>query len=105
MLTDHRRQFEAVELGHADVDQHHPEIVFQEQLQSFVGRGGLDQVLAELAQYHLIAEQLARLIVDQQDIDLLLGTHDEPLSCGFPQRCSHMRKAESSCSVLTGLAR
>ena len=35
MLTDHRGQFEAVEFGHANVDQHHPEIVFQQQLQRF----------------------------------------------------------------------
>ena len=81
MLTDHRGQFEAVEFGHANVDQHHPEIVFQEQLQRFGGRSSLDQILPELAEYRLIAEQFTRLIIDQQDIDLLLVAHGRPLSC------------------------
>ena len=81
MLADHRGQLEAVEIGHADIDQHHRDIVFQQLLERFVGRAGLDQILPELAEDRLIAEQLARLIIDQQDIDLFLVAHGRPLSC------------------------
>ena len=31
----------------------------------------LDQIFAELAQDHLVSEQLRRLVVDQQDVDLV----------------------------------
>jgi hypothetical protein len=48
------------------------------------------------------------LIVDEQDVDFLPVAHDvlraaHDLSPGY--RWSHMRSADSSCSVLTGLAR
>ena len=35
----------------------------------------LIEVLAELAQDHLVGEQLGRLIVDQQDVDLVVSHH------------------------------
>ena len=50
----------------------------------------------------LVAEELRRLVVDQQDVDLIVGCSRRLLPA---QRCSHIRSADSSCSVLTGLAR
>ena len=44
--------------------------VFKQVLQRLPRRTGLDQVLAQLAQDDLVAEQLRRLIVDQQNVDL-----------------------------------
>ena len=71
MLADHRRKLEAVELRHADVDQDDRDFVLEQKLQGLARRRRLDQVLAQLAQNHLIAEQLGRLIVDQQDVDFI----------------------------------
>ena len=34
MLADHRRELEAVELGHADIDQHDRDLVLQEQVKA-----------------------------------------------------------------------
>ena len=68
--------------------------------QRLAAGGRHDQILAELLQDDLIGEQLRRLIVDQKDIDLFVVHHR-----AADQRCSHMRMASSSCSVLTGLAR
>ena len=104
------RELEAVEVGHADVDQHHRDVVAQELLERLGGGAGGDQVLAEVLEDRLIAEELARLIVDQQDRDSFVGAHGPPLRhrCHRrrgPQRWSHIRSADSSCSVLTGLAR
>jgi hypothetical protein len=49
----------------------------------------------------LIAQQLRLLVVDQQDVDAVIRLH----WCSPRQRCSHIRRADRSCSVLTGLAR
>ena len=101
MFADHRRQLEAIEVRHDDIDQHDGDLVSQQLLQRLVGRVRLDQVLAELGQDHLIAQQLGRLVVDQQDVDRRRpGSRSR-----CPQRCSQMRSADSNCSVLTGLAR
>src|SRR5215469_11281074 len=136
VLADHRRQLKAVEIGHADIDQNDRHIAFQQQLQRLRRRAGLDQVLPDLVQDCFIAQQLGRLIVDQENVDFFLVRHevsplrshasrrnrarrapgkgkgadlrkregDGPLAYGF-YRWSHIRKADSSCSVSTGLAR
>ena len=50
MLADHGGQLEAVELRHADVDQHDGDVGLQQMLERLARRRRLDQVLAELAQ-------------------------------------------------------
>ena len=52
---------------------------FEELFEGFARRGRLDQVLAELAQYRLVAEQLGRLVVDHEDVDLV-RSYSCPLS-------------------------
>ena len=101
VLPQHLGQLEAVELGHADIHQDDGDLVLEQDLERLARRVGLDEVLAELAEDHLVAEQLGGLIVDQQDVDSIRGDHRHARL----QRWSHMRKAASSCSVLTGLAR
>jgi hypothetical protein len=70
VLPDHVDQVEAVELRHADVDEDDGDVVLEEQVERLARRAGLDQVLAELAEDGLVAEQLGRLVVDHQHVDL-----------------------------------
>ena len=89
MLADHRRQFEAVEVRHADVDQHDRDLVPQQVLQCLAGGVRLDQILAELGEDHLIAHQLRRLVIDQQDVDLVAwlmrtASFNDAATCAVP---------------------
>ena len=70
MLPDHRGELEAIEIGHADIHQDHRDFRFQEMRQRLPAGRRLEQVLAEIIEYDLVAHQLGRLIVDQQDVDL-----------------------------------
>ena len=54
MLTDHLRQLETVELRHADVHQHHGDVVLEQMFKRLLAGRGLDQVFAEVLQNHLI---------------------------------------------------
>ena len=78
MLADHGRKLEAVELGHADVDQDDRDLVLEQVFKRLAARGGDDEVLAELLQDHLIGEQLGRLIVHEEDVDFLMLHHLVP---------------------------
>ena len=80
MFADHRRQLEAIEVRHDDIDQHDGDLMSQQVLQRLVGRVRLDEVLAKLGKNHLVAQQLGRLIVDQQDVDRLAWAHGCALS-------------------------
>ena len=99
MFADHLRQFEAVKLGHADIHQDDGDIRLEQICQGFLGGGHRDKIFPQLLQHHLVAHQLAGLVIDQQNVDGLVFRHF------IPQRWSHMRSADKSCSVLTGLAR
>ena len=101
MVADHPGELEAVEIRHADVDQHDRDIGFEQVDERLLRRAGLEQRLAELLQDDLVAQQLGRLVVDQQDVDGI-GGHDGLRSirraslngaatCGAPRaaaRCS-----------------
>ena len=106
MLADHGGELEAVDAGHHHVDQHDGDVLgLEQEAQRLLRRVGLDQVLAQLGEDDLVAQELRRLIVDQQDVDLVDVLDHGAQSAGGVQRCSHSRSAEKSCSVLTGLAR
>ena len=129
MLANHRRQLEPIELRHANIDEDDRNLQLEQLLERLAGGGGLHEILSELAEDGLVAQQLRRLIVNQQDVNLVVRGHRfSPLpgrlrasgadhahcfatssrfhsAARCRQRCSHMRNAESSCSVLTGLAR
>ena len=75
MLTNHLRQIEAIDIGHADIGQHDRDILLQKMLQRLGCGSGLDQVFAKIAQDDFVAEELRRLIVDHENVYLLIGVH------------------------------
>ena len=106
VFPDHPGQLEAVEIRHADIDQHDRNFVFQQVLQGLVGRVRLYQRLSQFSKYNFVAEQLCRLVIDKKDIHILCRIRSDRVHGGIlPQRCSQIRRADSNCSVFTGLAR
>ncbi len=75
MLANHIGQFEAVEIRHAHVHQHHGHIILQEDVEGLAGSGRLDEVLAQFCQNDLVTQQLGRLVIDHQDIDSVICPH------------------------------
>ena len=71
MLAQHGGELKAVELRHADVDENDRDVVLEQELQGLARRRGLDQVLVQFMENHLVGEQLVGLIVDQEDVDFL----------------------------------
>ena len=70
MLPDHVGKFKSIEIGHAHVHQHHGDVGLQQDAERLAGGGGLDEILAKFREDHLVAEQLGRLVIDHQDVDL-----------------------------------
>src|SRR5215475_3621696 len=95
MLADHRGQLEAVEFRHADVDEDDRDLLLEQVFQRLLGRGGLDQPLAQPGQDGLVAQELGWLIVDQQDVDFLVRGH----------RASPRLSDATTCAALTAAAR
>ena len=75
MLANHRRQLEPIELRHANVDEDDRNLQLQKLLQCVAGGSGLHQIFSELTQNGLVAQELGRLIVDQQDVNLVVRGH------------------------------
>ena len=78
MLVDQPRQLKAVHVRHHHVHQDDGDLGAQDVLQGPPARIGLDQVLPQAAEHHLIAEQLARFIIDQENVDFVahrIGPH------------------------------
>ena len=71
MLADHRGELKAVEFRHADVDENDGDVVLEQELQGFARRRRLDEIFAELAEDHLVGEELVGLIVHQEDVDFI----------------------------------
>src|SRR5579862_9029338 len=71
MLPQHGRQLKAIELRHADVDEHNRHIVLEQELQRLACRCRLDQIFAKAVENHVVSEELVWLIVDQQDVDFV----------------------------------
>src|SRR6202140_447147 len=118
MLADDLSQFKAVHLRHAYIHQYDGDIGLKQLLKGFFGGRRLDEVLSQVGQNGFIGEQFARLIIDHQDVYFFVDAHHSvnapysfrrispdliPRPCTY--LCSHIRNAESSCSVLTGLPR
>src|SRR6185437_8479667 len=78
MLTDHRSEFEPVQIRHTNVDQDDGNLVPQQAFEGFPRRGRLDQVLVQLGENDFITDQLCRLIVHQQDVDFFVVIHVPP---------------------------
>jgi hypothetical protein len=91
MISDHGRELETVEVGHADIHEDDRNFGFQQRRQRFFRGRRLDQVCIDAIKDRLIREKLARLVVDQKDIDGVVRCH-----LGPHQRCSHMRNADNN---------
>ena len=91
VLANHRRELKPVELRHGDVGQDDGDFVPQKLHEGFARGARLDEVLAQSAEDHLIAEQLRRLVVDQQDVHLVLLQHDDLTGAA---RCAAPREAD-----------
>ena len=100
MFADHRGQLETVDLRHAHIHQDERDLILEQAFQSLLAGLRLDEIVTQLTQDDLIGQQLRRLIVDQKNVDLVVRRHMHRF-----YRCSHIRNAESNCSVLTGFAR
>jgi len=75
MIADHPSEFKPVELRHADIGENDSDVRLEKVLERLSGGPGCDQILSEVLQYRLIAEELCRLIVDKQNVDRIRG-HD-----------------------------
>src|SRR5262249_34998381 len=66
VLADHFRQLEAIDVRHAHIHQNNSWVGLEQEFQCLLGRAGFEQILTEISQYDLIAEQLGGLIVDHE---------------------------------------
>ena len=71
MLANHRRELEAVQIRHAHVDQDQCDFVLEQALERLARRRRLQQVLADLREHGLMAQQFGLLVVDQQNVHLV----------------------------------
>jgi hypothetical protein len=100
MTADHLGQLEAVEIGHADIDENETDVILEKSVERPLGAVRHDKLFIEVAQNDLIADELRRLVVDEKNLDLLAI-----LRRLAHYRWSQMRRAERSCSVFTGFAK
>ena len=79
VLADHARELEAVEVGHVDIHQHDGDIGAQKMVEGLAGGIGDQEILAQFLEDGFVGQQLCRLVIDQQDIDLVVPVHISPL--------------------------
>ena len=72
-LPDECGGFEAIHAGHVHVEEDDGEVLLQKATQSLAAGPGADKILAQVCQDRLVREQLVGAIVDDQDVDLLVG--------------------------------
>src|ERR1700733_2180278 len=75
MLADHGRQFEAVQIRHAHVDQNHGDFILEQKFERLARRTRFEKVLADFRQNGLMAEQFGLLVVDQQNVHSFAFSH------------------------------
>ena len=88
MLPDDGCQFKSVHVGHAYIHEDHGHVGLEQNIESLAGGGRLDQVLSQLGKNHLIAQELARLVVDHENVCFLVRRHSSlslaPVPVSFP---------------------
>src|SRR4029077_12965218 len=75
MVADHRGELEAVDVGHVNVDENDGDVIFEEELERLGRVARAQQIFADVLENSAIGEQFRRLIVDEQDVDLVVK-HD-----------------------------
>ena len=108
MLVNHVRQLKAIQVGHAHIHKNDGNLILKEKIQRLFRRSGGQQILPQLAQYGLIAEQLAGLIVHHQDVDGLIRESPFSIQCCKPEiigeaRCAEWRVIVPCLPVLPGI--
>ena len=73
MLVDQRRGLEAVHARHVDVEQDRRVIRLHQPRERFRARARVHEVLPEHGQDRVVAHQPRRLVVDEQDVDLVVA--------------------------------
>ena len=101
-LPDHLRGLEAVHPRHVHVEQDDGEILLEQAAQRLLAGPRLDEILIQLLQQHLVREELIRPVVDDQDINLLVGAVLLDRIAAIVYRCSQLRSSVSRRSVSTG---
>ena len=88
-LADHLGKLETVEVRHAHVDQDQRHLLLEEHLEGLARGGRFDEILADLRQNGLVAQQLRLVVVDQQDIHLVRCSHgpssNDAATCAAPR--------------------
>ena len=79
-LADQRGRLEPVHARHLDVHQDHGEVGVQDAHQGLLAGAGRHQVQAHPLEDGLQGQQVVRLVVHQQDVDLPIGLHGISLS-------------------------
>ena len=74
-LANQGGRFEAVHLGHVDVEQDHGVVVFEKTAQRLAPGISLDDVLAKLFERGLDRHDLFRHVVDDEYVDWLASLH------------------------------
>jgi hypothetical protein len=74
-FPDDGGRIDAVHFRHLHVEKNKTEVLLKQVPQRFLTRGSLDEVLAESFQHRLQGDQVGRLIVHHQDVDLGVGIH------------------------------
>jgi hypothetical protein len=105
MLANHRRQLEAVQLGHAHVGQDDRDLPFQDLLECLFRRTDCDEVFAQLAQDRLVAEEFGWLVVDEEDVDRLVRTHVAAtlLTVELPAQCTQQPLGDDRLAIFERL--
>jgi hypothetical protein len=74
-LADELGGLDAVHARHLDVHEDEREVLLQKALQCLLTRARLDEVLAEILEHGLEGQEVRRVVVDQEDVDLVVGGH------------------------------
>ena len=70
---DERRGLEPVHPGHLDVEEREGEVLLQQSPEGFDPGGGAHEVLPEVGQHGLEGEQIFRIVVDEENVDLAVA--------------------------------
>ena len=75
VIADHGRELKAVDVRHVDVNKYDRDVVLEKELERLRGVARAQQIFANILENGAIGKQFRRLIVDEQDVDLVVS-HD-----------------------------
>ena len=72
MLTNHLGELKPVYVRHADVHQHHGDIMLEQMFERLAPGVRLNKVLSQWTENSLVAQQFPRLVINHENVDLLV---------------------------------